>query len=178
MSAYRAERRANGKDAPRPLRLTDTDGHIPRNWFRNSVWVKAVENSGIGAHVTPHGLRHAHASWLLAGGADIQVVKDRLGHGSILTTQGYLHTLPDADDTALKAMDNVRGMRGTNSEQKRLTITAEQYAEYETLKNASADQPKLATTSAEGEQRLISAAEYAELAELRSKIETMKAVFA
>jgi site-specific recombinase XerD len=35
-------------------------------------------------------LRHAHASWLLAGGADIQVVKDRLGHGSIVTTQNYL----------------------------------------------------------------------------------------
>lgn len=178
MSAYRAERRANGKDAPRPLRLTDTDGHIPRNWFRNNVWVKAVENSGIGVHVTPHGLRHAHASWLLAGGADIQVVKDRLGHGSILTTQGYLHTLPDADDTALTAMDNVRGTRGTNSVQNRLTITAEQYAEYEALKNASTDQPRQATTSAEAGQKLISAAEYAELAELRAKIETMKAVFA
>ena len=46
-----------------------------------------------------HDLRHAHASWLLAGGADLQMVKDRLGHGSISTTEKYLHTLPDADET-------------------------------------------------------------------------------
>jgi integrase-like protein len=48
-----------------------------------------------------HDLRHAHASWLLAGGADLQVVKDRLGHANISTTAIYLHTLPDADETAL-----------------------------------------------------------------------------
>jgi len=45
-------------------------------------------------------MRHAHASWLLAGGADLQMVKDRLGHGSISTTEKYLHTLPEADDLA------------------------------------------------------------------------------
>ena len=55
-----------------------------------------------------HDLRHAHASWLLAGGADLQVVKERLGHASIATTERYLHTLPDADDTALDALDRVR----------------------------------------------------------------------
>jgi site-specific recombinase XerD len=55
-----------------------------------------------------HDLRHAHASWLLAGGADLQVVKERLGHASIMTTQKYLHTLPDADDTALDAFTKIR----------------------------------------------------------------------
>ena len=55
-----------------------------------------------------HGLRHAHASWLLAGGADLQVVKERLGHAKISTTEGYLHTLPDADQTALAALDKIR----------------------------------------------------------------------
>ncbi|XRQ07140.1 tyrosine-type recombinase/integrase, partial [Actinomadura welshii] len=48
-------------------------------------------------------LRHAHASWLLNGGADLQVVKERLGHASIATTERYLHTLPDADKTVLEA---------------------------------------------------------------------------
>ncbi len=56
-----------------------------------------------------HDLRHAHVSWLLAGGADLQVVKERLGHASIATTERYLHTLPDADDTALDALARVRG---------------------------------------------------------------------
>jgi site-specific recombinase XerD len=46
-------------------------------------------------------LRHAHASWLLSGGADLQVVKERLGHGTISTAEKYLHTLPDADETAM-----------------------------------------------------------------------------
>ena len=55
-----------------------------------------------------HDLRHAHASWLLAGGADLQVVKECLGHASIATTERYLHTLPTADDTALDALDKVR----------------------------------------------------------------------
>jgi site-specific recombinase XerD len=55
-----------------------------------------------------HGLRHAHASWLLAGGADLQVVKERLGHGSISTTEKYLHTLPDSDDTAVDAFSKIR----------------------------------------------------------------------
>ena len=55
-----------------------------------------------------HDLMHAHASWLLAGGADLQVVKQRLGHGSLRTTERYLHTLPEADETALKALSKIR----------------------------------------------------------------------
>ena len=56
-----------------------------------------------------HDLRHAHASWLLAGGADLQVVKERLGHASIATTEKYLHSLPDADETAPDALAKIRG---------------------------------------------------------------------
>ncbi|WP_413774964.1 tyrosine-type recombinase/integrase [Actinocorallia sp. A-T 12471] len=55
-----------------------------------------------------HDLRHAHASWLLAGGADLQVVKQRLGHAKISTTERYLHTLPTADATALDALNKIR----------------------------------------------------------------------
>jgi hypothetical protein len=35
-------------------------------------------------------------------------VKERLGHGTIATTERYLHTLPDADDTAINALSNMR----------------------------------------------------------------------
>jgi hypothetical protein len=49
-----------------------------------------------------------------AGGADLQIVKERLGHAKISTTEGYLHTLPDADDTALAALGKVRG-NGVNN---------------------------------------------------------------
>jgi site-specific recombinase XerD len=44
----------------------------------------------------------------LAGGADLQMVKERLGHGSLATTQKYLHTLPDGDDEAVDAFTRVR----------------------------------------------------------------------
>jgi integrase len=109
---YRAERRANGKDSPRKPRTVTTDGHIPRSWFRENVWIPARDVAELDAHVRVHDLRHAHASWLLAGGADIQVVKERLGHGSILTTQKYLHSLPEADDAAVDAFTKIRRRSG------------------------------------------------------------------
>ena len=105
---YRAARRADGKDEPRQPRSVQTDGHLPRDWFTRKVWRPAVLAAGLEGPVRIHDLRHAHASWLLAGGADLQVVKERLGHASIATTERYLHTLPDADDTALDALDRVR----------------------------------------------------------------------
>jgi integrase len=107
-AVYRAQRRAAGKDSPRNPRTVDTDGHIPRDWFRLKVWKPALERAGITFNVRPHDMRHAHASWLLAGGADLQMVKERLGHGSISTTEKYLHTLPDADETVLDAFSRIR----------------------------------------------------------------------
>ncbi len=104
----RAQRRRVGLDEPRQPRLPDTDGHLPRDWFTRAVWQRAVKAGGLGLPVRIHDLRHAHASWLLAGGADLQIVKERLGHASIATTERYLHTLPDADNTALEALDRVR----------------------------------------------------------------------
>jgi integrase len=70
---------------------------ISRNTFRTRVWLPAVKASGIDFGVRVHDLRHAHASWLLAGGADLKGVMDRMGHAQIQTTQKYLHTLPDTD---------------------------------------------------------------------------------
>jgi site-specific recombinase XerD len=67
-----------------------------------------VRKAGLTINVRIHDLRHVHASWLLAGGADLQVVKQRLGHGSLRTTEKYLHTLPDADETALEALSRMR----------------------------------------------------------------------
>jgi integrase len=115
MAAYRATRRAEGQDAPRPLRLVETDGHIDNGWFTRNVWNKALEAAELGFRITPHSLRHAHASWLAAGGADIQVIKERLGHGSIDTTAIYMHALPGSEKVVLDAMDKVRGVRDTGA---------------------------------------------------------------
>ncbi|RAY10809.1 site-specific integrase [Actinomadura craniellae] len=105
---YRAKRRAKGRDNPRKPRLVDTDPHLSANWFRKHCWYPAREAAGLDFKPRIHDLRHAHASWLLAGGADLQVVKERLGHRKLSTTERYLHTLPTADETALEALDKIR----------------------------------------------------------------------
>jgi integrase/recombinase XerD len=46
------------------------------------------------SRVSPHWLRHAHASHALARGADLALVRDTLGHGSTETTGRYLHARP------------------------------------------------------------------------------------
>jgi integrase len=111
---YRAQRRAAGNDQPRGCRTVETDGHIPRWWFRTHVWLPAIEAADLPISVKVHGLRHAHASWLLAGGADIEVVKERLGHASIITTQKYLGTLDEADETAIDALSRIRNRSKTS----------------------------------------------------------------
>jgi integrase len=111
-AVYRATRRAAGKDNPRtPRSAGDPAGHIPRSWFRHHIWQPTLTAADLPLQVRPHDLRHAHASWLLAGGADLQIVKERLGHGTITTTEQYLHTLNGADDTALSALSSIRGTR-------------------------------------------------------------------
>lgn len=50
-----------------------------------------------------------------AGGADLQVVKERLGHASIVTTEKYLHTLPDADESAIAALERIRKWRAVDN---------------------------------------------------------------
>jgi integrase len=82
---------------------------ISRSTFRARIWLPAVKATGLDFPVRWHDLRHTNASWLLAGGADLKTVMDRLGHNQLTTTQQYLHTLPNTDDTALAALAAVRG---------------------------------------------------------------------
>jgi integrase/recombinase XerD len=54
----------------------------------------AARRAGIEAAVSPHWLRHAHASHALDRGAPIHLVQATLGHASITTTGRYLHARP------------------------------------------------------------------------------------
>jgi integrase/recombinase XerD len=69
-----------------------------RRLSRQTAWQvlqEAAQRSGINRDVSPHVLRHSCATHLLAGGADVRVVQEILGHASVATTQIY--TLVTAD---------------------------------------------------------------------------------
>ena len=111
ISATIADRGLSRDDLLFPSTLRAGAGPLSRNTFRTKVWLPALERAGLDFHVRVHDLRHTHASWLLAGGADLRSVMERLGHSQITTAQRYLHTLPGADEQALAAFERVRHRR-------------------------------------------------------------------
>lgn len=104
--------RDNDLDRDSLLFATKVGTPISRNSFRTHIWLPAVRASGVDFAVRIHDLRHAHASWLLAGGSDLKSVMDRMGHAQIQTTQKYLHGLPDADQKNLDALTRTQSTSG------------------------------------------------------------------
>jgi integrase/recombinase XerD len=76
---------------PPPWLLLSVRG---RRLRREAIWElvkKYALRAGIPTTVSPHTMRHSFATHLLAGGADLRLLQEMLGHANITTTQIYTH---------------------------------------------------------------------------------------
>jgi len=97
IDTYRAARLAEFGPRPSagPLLLTDKGQPLYEKLVYRTVKRYLSQVSTSAAHQHPHALRHAFATHLLGKGADLNSIKELLGHASLAATQVYTHLSVD-----------------------------------------------------------------------------------
>lgn len=73
-----------------------------------TAWFRKWERSHGLPYITFHGLRHTHATLLLAEGVDVKTISQRLGHADITTTLNvYAHVVTELDEKASEVFEKI-----------------------------------------------------------------------
>ncbi|WP_417258785.1 site-specific tyrosine recombinase XerD [Celeribacter sp.] len=88
-------RTKGAKPSPYLFPSRGKDGYLTRVSFYQQIKTFAVAAGVSPAKVTPHTLRHAFATHLLANGADLRAIQTLLGHADLSTTEIYTHVLDE-----------------------------------------------------------------------------------
>jgi integrase/recombinase XerD len=86
------------------------DGSLPRETFLRWHLPRWFERAGIelnGRRIVPHSARHSLASALELRGVPLRYIGDMLGHSSLKTTRGYLHTVSGAINDMGNKIDGI-----------------------------------------------------------------------